>query len=73
MKYRLNSALVLIILVVLLSGGGVHVNSATPTSGSTAALGAAFTYQGHLSDGGSPANGAYDFQFVLYDAGVGGS
>src|SRR5512138_2411485 len=27
----------------------------------------AFTYQGKLSDGGSPANGTYDLQFKLFD------
>jgi hypothetical protein len=32
-----------------------------------AALGTAFTYQGRLTDGGSPAHGRYDFQFTLYD------
>src|SRR5207249_3246106 len=26
-----------------------------------------FTYQGRLSDGGAPANGAYDLQFKLFD------
>ena len=31
-------------------------------------VGTAFTYQGRLTDGGSPANGEYDFQFTLYDA-----
>jgi hypothetical protein len=32
--------------------------------------GNAFTYQGYLTDGGSPANGLYDFSFSLYaDAG----
>jgi hypothetical protein len=31
-------------------------------------LGTAFTYQGRLTDGGNPANGAYDLQFKLYDA-----
>jgi hypothetical protein len=31
-------------------------------------VGTAFTYQGYLPDGGSPANGTYDFIFVLYDA-----
>ena len=38
-----------------------------------AALGSAFTYQGRLTDGGSPANGTYDFQFKLYDAASGGA
>ena len=27
----------------------------------------AFIYQGRLTDGGSPANGLYDFQFSLYE------
>lgn len=39
----------------------------------TAAVGTGFTYQGRLFDGGSPANGTYDLQLVLYDAEVGGS
>lgn len=29
--------------------------------------GTAFTYQGRLMDGGSPANGSYDLEFRLYD------
>ena len=33
-----------------------------------AALGNGFTYQGHLMDGGEPANGIYDFEFKLFDA-----
>jgi hypothetical protein len=36
-------------------------------------LGTAFTYQGQLTDAGSPANGSYDFQLILYDAASGGS
>jgi len=32
-----------------------------------------FTYQGKLSDGSSPANGSYDFQFRLFDAMSGGA
>ena len=31
-------------------------------------IGTAFTYQGRLSDAGSPANGNYDLQFKLWDA-----
>lgn len=32
------------------------------------AIGTAFTYQGRLSDAGSPAEGPYDFEFRLFDA-----
>jgi Chaperone of endosialidase len=32
-----------------------------------------FTYQGRLTDGGTPANGSYDFQFTLWDALNGGA
>ena len=31
------------------------------------AQGTAFTYQGQLKEGASPANGSYDLQFSLYD------
>ncbi len=34
----------------------------------SAPLGTGFTYQGRLNDGGKPANGTYDFIFVLYDS-----
>lgn len=33
----------------------------------------AFNYQGKLTEGGNPANGAYQFQFKLYDALAGGN
>ncbi|MCC6358986.1 MAG: hypothetical protein IT450_09595 [Phycisphaerales bacterium] len=36
-------------------------------------LGTAFTYQGQLKDGGSPASGPYDMHFRLYDAAAGGT
>jgi hypothetical protein len=42
-------------------------------AGVQAALGTAFTYQGRLTDGGSPAKGEYDFRFTLYDAATGGT
>jgi hypothetical protein len=38
------------------------------TSMVVSAQGTAFTYQGRLNDGGSPANGTYDLQFYLRDA-----
>ncbi len=37
------------------------------------AQGTAFSYQGKLTDGGSPATGTYDFQVTLYDAVSGGN
>lgn len=36
-------------------------------------MGTAFTYQGYLTDGGSPATGVYEFEFRLYDALAGGN
>ena len=33
----------------------------------------AFTYQGKLSNGGTAANGLYDFQFTIYGSDVGGT
>lgn len=38
-----------------------------------APLGTAFTYQGRLQDANSPAQGAYDFQFRLFNAESGGT
>jgi hypothetical protein len=32
-----------------------------------------FTYQGRLTDGGTPANGNYDLQFALWDSNSGGT
>jgi hypothetical protein len=36
-------------------------------------MGTGFTYQGHLNDGGVPANGNYDMIFNLYDAPTNGN
>jgi hypothetical protein len=36
-------------------------------------IGGGWTYQGFLSQSGAPANGAYDFQFLLFDAAAAGS
>ena len=38
-----------------------------------APLGTAFTYQGRLADGASPANGPFDFELRLFDAPSGGA
>lgn len=39
----------------------------------TPGQGTAFTYQGKLTDGGTPANATYDLSFRLYDTQAGGS
>jgi len=54
----------LLIFPLLLFSICARVVAATPA-------GTAFTYQGRLSVGSTPANGLYDFQFVLYDAATG--
>jgi len=48
----------------------ITLNSALST---VQAQGTAFTYQGQLTSGGSPANGLYDFQFSLFYAPSGGT
>src|SRR5450432_3168141 len=37
------------------------------------AQGTAFTYQGRLNDGATPASGKYDLHFIVYDNSAGGS
>jgi len=59
MKHRIHC---LITTLVLLSG-----------LGKVAAQGTAFTYQGHLKDNGTPANGSYDLSIGLFNAASGGS
>ena len=44
-----------------------------PQASAQTPVGTAFTYQGRLADGGSPAHGDYDFKFSLYDDLTGGS
>ncbi|BCX03766.1 MAG: hypothetical protein KatS3mg053_1704 [Candidatus Roseilinea sp.] len=39
----------------------------SPQAEAAAAVGTVFTYQGRLNDGTTPANGAYDFEFALFD------
>jgi hypothetical protein len=62
-------------LMLALVAGLALAQGPEPESGTgiQADLGTEFTYQGRLTDGGIPADGDYDFRFILYDAGVGGS
>jgi len=55
----------IILLLVALAG--------ITRSGSTATLSSAFTFQGRLVAGGSPANGLYDLRLALFNASTAGS
>jgi len=59
MNERRNIILILFLLACALAFITTAASAQTPTT---------FTYQGHLTDGGGPANGTYDFEFKLYDA-----
>lgn len=69
--------LLIVLVLGLLLGLGTTANASRTAApgaiGPLAATTRAFTYQGRLTNGGVPANGIYDFTFILYDASVGGS
>ena len=56
-----KSISVIVVLTFSLFLCSIKTSSAEP-------LGTAFTYQGRLIDANKSADGAYDFQFKLYDA-----
>jgi len=74
MSNKLATLVILLLLTMLISSGATaefnrNSDILAPT---LATIGTSFTYQGSLIDGGSPANGAYDFEFKLFnDASVG--
>jgi|SRR5665213_1493853 len=49
------------------------LSTLNPQLSTCVAQGTAFTYQGRLNVGGSPASGNYDLRFALYDSASGGS
>ena len=61
------SFVTLSIVLVVLALAPASVGAASLT-----AMGTSFTSQGRLVDGGTPANGNYDFQFKLFDVLTGG-
>jgi len=74
----------LVCVLVLVSGGGASAARFGPPEGKPPAglaqaprpegvLGTGFTYQGRLTDNGSPADGHYDLRFRLYDADINGN
>jgi hypothetical protein len=65
MKNRIRNLFVALVLPALLA-----FNSQLST---LRAQGTAFTYQGQLQNSGSPANGTYNLQFLLYTNSAGGT
>src|SRR5438132_3291147 len=57
----------------LLALAGLFLSILNPQRSTAFAQGTAFTYQGRLTDNGSPANGSYDLQFTLFGVSSGGS
>ena len=60
-------------IVLCLCIGIGSLSADAPAGTGRAPVGSSFTYQGRLTDGGSPANGNYDLQFRLYDDLTGGN
>ncbi len=70
---RNNFGILLALVLTLALGGIASAGTSSFQRAPDASVGTAFTYQGRLSDGGSPANGAYDLRFSLFDAASGGA
>ena len=69
-KQRILTSVLAVALLLALTVGLTNAQGPGPqgdVSVQAAPVGTAFTYQGRLTDGGSPANGDYDFEFELYD------
>jgi len=62
---------IIILFILLIATGSAYAQDPEPAA--PVPLGTAFTYQGRLSQDGSPANGAFDFEFYLFDAINGGN
>jgi hypothetical protein len=59
-------------LIILLAAAG-SATAQDPEQVTAIPLGASFTYQGRLNQGGAPASGVFDFEFYLFDTPSGGS
>jgi hypothetical protein len=77
-KRNILTLLTLSTLLLVLAGGALSATAQQPEpapateAAAATQLGTAFTYQGRLNSGGSPATGSYDFEFKLFDALSGG-
>ena len=72
MNKQLKLGFFVVFLLVVTLTGMVGASASGPLA-PAAPVSTAFTYQGRLTDGGSPANGAYDLRFSLFDAASGGA
>ena len=70
MKAKMWIMIPILCALLLALPGGTGAQGPAPPGNVDAqtALGTNFTYQGYLTDNDTPANGAYDLQFKLYDA-----
>ena len=68
---RFLTVLLLVVMALAALRGPAAAQGPQPAA-PDAPLSAAFSYQGSLRSGGAPANGAFDFQFILYNAASGG-
>ena len=59
----MRSSVFVLIVLVAFAAGNIGAQS----------VGSAFTYQGELTDNGTPASGSYDFEFALYTTPSGGT
>lgn len=85
MKRNILISVQVLLLVLLVTAAGAEHLSNVPTAPTTvntlkgatgvpaSPTGSGFTYQGQLNTGSGPANGQYDFQFMLFDALTGGT
>lgn len=70
---RLRAGVVALILSLSPSALARAEEMSLAEGGELVPIGGGWTYQGFLAQSGAPANAAYDFQFALYDAAVGGA
>ncbi|TFH35309.1 MAG: hypothetical protein E4G99_07585 [Anaerolineales bacterium] len=69
MKSKLITVIVFLLLILIIGSGAsaeYSQNSVVPAP-ALAPIGTAFTYQGHITDTGNPANGSYNLAFKLYN------
>ncbi len=64
---RIVATVLALAVLVLAAPGLAQANSLPLPDQPQEPIGTGFTYQGYLEDGGAPAEGAYDFEFSLYD------